>query len=242
MYNINMKKTANEFEQQPRFNPDFDIKQAVKNDDDAVGFVAQVIVEDPNVLPEFLGMSKSELFMRINQNIKKVLKGAPPDVLQKLEEKEKDKEGSFNQLMSMVKKLLLMSSGNSLVLKQLIFPILGFQGHGELLKRLYDYVPMAIKGTSIEMEKELAEDNKWDKQQAMDKILDRYNAGKIDQQQMQNMMKEFAGYRLILVKTANETEIQWEKSVPKVTKTASGKYKISKEMWEKIGKTAGWLK
>jgi len=241
-----MKKIANEFEGQPKFNPDFDIRKSVKNDDDAVGFVAQVIMEFPESLPDFLGMPKGELFTKISKNLREILKNAPPEVLQDLEirekEKEKQKEKSFDELIGRLKKLISMFGGNPLFLKSFVPPILGFKGQGELLKRLYDYVPMVVKGISTEMEKELTEDNKWEKQQAMDRILDQYNAGKINEQQMQNMMREFAGYKPILVKTASGVEIQWEKTPLKVIKTASGKYKISKETWENIGKSAGWLK
>jgi len=230
-------KTAQEFEAQPKFNPGFDIKQAVKNDDDAAAFVTDVILKDPASLPAFLGMSQNELYKRVNDSLGRIMKDAPP---QAIEVYNKTMPKDYIGIMKFLGNLLYMLNPTLSSLKKIICPLMGFQiGKNDLVKRLYDYVPLAIGG-SEELEKEM-EENKGDQKAAIDRILDKYNTGKINRQQMENMMKEFASYRPVLLKTANKLEIKWEKDIIRVIKTANGKYKMSKDSWERIGRTAGWL-
>jgi hypothetical protein len=146
----------------------------------------------------------------------------------------------YSGLMKFLGGLLYTLNPPPATLKSIIYPLIGFQiGKSDLVKRLHDYVPLVIGG-GAELEKEMAED-KGSQKEVTDRILDKYNTGKINKQQMEQMMKEFAGYRPVLVKTANKLEIKWEKDIIKVLKTANGKYKMSKDAWEKIGQTAGWL-
>lgn len=226
-------KTAQENIQ---FNPDFDIKKTVKNEDDAAGFITSTILNTPDILPGFMGMSKDELFKKVSGNLYSLIKDAPPQVLKEL---QKAKPKDFTSLMSYLRSLFLVANPTLSELKYFIYPLMGYSvGSKDLIKRLYDYVPLIIKGTG-DIEKEIGENQ--NNKQTTNSILDQYNKGDIDKTQMETMMREFSGYRPVFVKLANGIKIEWKKDKIIIAKNVDGKYIISKTTWENIGREAGWF-
>lgn len=184
----------------PKYNPSFDIKKVVKNEDDAAVFITELILDAPEDLPKFLGFSSEDVLRRIRSGFEKAIKEVATG---EGEQARKSLPKDYMHAIELTQKILFTLRPYRSVLKNFIFPLLGFApGKQEVIERLYEYAPMVIRGEdfSKNLEREIMEDSPSEKVKSIDDILDRYNAGKINKEQMEWSMKEFASFRSSLFK------------------------------------------
>jgi len=190
----------------PELNPDFDVTRAIKNEDQAAGFIASVISADPNHLPSFLGMRKEELYKNIKVNIDEIINKVP---LQLQKDIQQVPMKSFEDAVGLLQYIIGVSR-NAAVLRPFLFALLGLKEGA--LKRLHTYVPLVIKGP-VELENSMEDNGKGAAPKAINFILDQYNAGKIDKEKMQAMLREYAKRKEILIREAQRNS--WYKKAKK---------------------------
>jgi len=190
-----LKKTNNyKFAQEGQLlNPDFNIREFVKDEDTASKFIGAVMMDTPWVLPKFLGVSDRELIQRIKNGIKTMTEEFAPNLQERIEKMKIDDLKTALDIVLYIVDNLLRMGGSQLYggVPSILLPLLGFKsGTNDVVKRLYDYVPIAIKEENVE--ENLGDFSEGDKKSAIDSILDRFNRKEIDKSSMENLLKEFA--------------------------------------------------
>lgn len=182
----------------PELRKDFDVKQHVKDEVSGVKLLLSTFLFNPHLFSRFIGMKDVDLVKTVNWNIYKIiakynLTPLPAGFRIK----------SFSDAVNVLSTFTPVVARNEKVGSDIIVDLLGMDaGSNKLVKRLYEYVPVAISGKE-ELQEAMKELTKPEKQNLQNKILDLFNEGKITQDEMKEKMLEFAMFREGLKKIAS---------------------------------------
>jgi len=186
-----------------KYDQDIDIKESVKNEDDAVRFVLSM---DPLDLASFLGMKGNELAKRVSENKGPVFTDIKSDIVDKVNSFQIKK---YEDSLKIVSALVMGADPAQITYSFLQLLGLG-PGSGEIVERLHTYAPLVIGGPT-DLKDALQGPTPQETDKMRNYVLDQYSAGKLTQEEVSKMMKEFAKYEHRLVKTARGLQFRWVK-------------------------------